>query len=289
MPPRGHYLLRKEGEENYSLAGYAEADQTYTESLGDNCGIKLVSDNSVTIDAVGFAGVTDSTYREGNGITPSAGIATDGQYSFARNFSVKKLPVDSNNSKNDFVFVSTDAATYNNLKSILGSPGPENLGSHVYKEGAILVGQVDNAVTLAESPNRFYNYSETDPVYPVGTISVRRRLFNNTGQTISQMRLRVTAITTKNSAVIFPTQALLKLLDTSDMTVMAADGVTEIELKGLTVNGVPNTVNGGLNSSYLVDLGPEGLAPGNAVNINLKAGIVTNGQYKLEFRFETVQ
>ena len=289
MPPRGHYLLRKDGEENYSLSGYAEADQTYTESLGDNCGIKLVSDNSVTIDAVGFAGVADSTYREGNGITPSAGITTDGQYSFARNFSVKKLPVDSNNSKNDFVFVSTDAATYNNLKSILGSPGPENLGSHVYKEGAILVGQVDNAVTLAESPNRFYNYSETDPVYPVGTISVRRRLFNNTGQTITQMRLRVTAITTKNSGVIFPTQALLKLLDTSDMTVMTANGVTEIELKGLTVDSVPNTVNGGLNSSYLIYLGSEGLAPGNAVNINLKAGIVTNGQYKLEFRFETVQ
>jgi hypothetical protein len=119
---------------------------------------------------VGFSSVTDSTYREGTGITPSAGITTSGQWSFARNFSVKNLPIDSNNSKNDFAFVSTDAATYNNLKSILGSPGPENLSSHVYKEGDILVGQIDDSVTLAESPNRFYNYSETDPVYPVGTI-----------------------------------------------------------------------------------------------------------------------
>jgi hypothetical protein len=103
------------------------------------------------------------------------------------------------------------------------------------------------------------------------------------------MRLRVTAVTTKNSAVIFPTQAVLRLLNTSDMTVMTADGNWEIELNGITVDGVPTTVNGGLNSSYLINLGPNGLLPDETVNINMKAGIVTNGQYKLEFRFETVQ
>jgi hypothetical protein len=72
------------------------------------------------------------------------------------------------------------------------------------------------------------------------------------------------------------------------MTVSTADGSGQISLEGLAVQGVPTTVNGGLNSSYLIDLGPNGLAQGGALNINLKAGIVTNGTYKLEFRFEAV-
>lgn len=288
LSARGHYLLRKAGASNYSLSSYAEADQTYSDSLGDNCGIKLVSSAGVTIDAVGFASVTDATYREGTGITPSAGITTSGQYSFARNF-LKHLPVDSNNNKVDFVFVATDGGTFNNLKSVLGSPAPENLASVTYREGDVLITQIDPGVTLAEAPNRLFNYTNPPPQYPVGVLSVRRKLTNNSGQTISQLKLRITTITTKNSPVIFPQQAQLRLFNSGDISVTSADGQTTIPLRGLTVETVPTASDGGFNSSLTLDLGGNGLASGQSLNIDLKAGIVTNGQYKLEFRIETMK
>lgn len=283
IPARGHYLLRKDGTSNYSLGSYAEADQTYTGSLPDNVGIALFSDNSVIIDAVGFSSVTDSTYREGTGLVPSSGITTDGQYSFIRNFSASHLPVDSNNNRTDFIFIATDGNTYNNLKAVLGTPGPENLNSPVYREGEVIISQLDTSVTLAELPNRFYDYTETDPLYPVGTLAIRRMVINNTANTLTEIRLRITALTTKNSAVIFPQQAFLRLLNSSDITVDVEGYPAEV--KGLTIEPAPSS-SGGLNSSLILNLGKKGLQPGQSLNFNLKTGIVTNGQYKLEIRAE---
>lgn len=288
LPPRGHYLLRKDGTTNYSLSAYAEADQTYTGSLPDNVGITLFSASSVLIDAVGFSSVTDASYREGTGLAPSTGITTNGQYSFVRYFNGINLPLDSNNNRTDFVLVSTDGGTYNNLKSLLGTPGPENLNSPTYREGNILITQIDNKVTLAESPNRVYDYNTTDPLYPVGVISIRRKLTNNTGLTVSKLRLRITAITTKNSGKIFTQQAVLRALDSSGVTVTSADGQTNIPLKGIKVEPYPTATGGGMNSSLIIDLGTNGLANGESVNIDLKAGIITNGQYRLEFVGEAV-
>lgn len=285
IPARGHYLLRKAGTGNYSLANYAEADQTYADSLADNIGIALFSSSSTLIDAVGFSSVTDASYREGTGLVPSTGITTNGQYSFVRNYTNRGMPIDTNNNRTDFMFVATDGNTYNNLKGILGAPGPENLNSPVYSEGDILISQVDDNVTLAEAPNRFYNYSETDPLFPVGTISVRRTLTNNTGQTVTSLKLRITGITTKNSAVIFPQQAFLRVLNSADITVTGSEG-QGIPLRGIVLEPVPTT-GGGLNSSLTLDLG-SGLGNGESLNINLKTGIVTNGQYKLEFRVEKI-
>jgi hypothetical protein len=117
-------------------------------------------------------------------------------------------------------------------------------------------------------------------------LSVRRKLVNNTGGTVTQIRLRITAITTKNSAVIFPQQAVLRAINSSDISVTSADGQTTIPLKGITIESVPSTVDGGLNTTLTINLGQTGLANGESLNIDLKSGIVTNGQYKLDFRVE---
>jgi hypothetical protein len=286
LPGRGHYLLRKAGASNYSLSGYAEADQTYTGAMGDNVGIALFSGASVLIDAVGFSSVTDASYREGTGLLPSTGITANGQYSFIRNYA-KGILVDSNNNRSDFIFVSTDAATYNNLKSVLGSPGPENLSSPIYREGNVLITQIDDKVTLAEAPNRLYDYTAGSPQYPVGVLSVRRKLTNNTGGAINTLRVRITAVTTKNSVVNFPQQAVLRLINSSDITVTSIDGLRTFPLKGLSIESVPTATDAGLNNTLTFDLG-AGLASGQSVNVNLKSGIVSNGQYKLEFRIETL-
>jgi hypothetical protein len=288
IPARGHFLLRKAGTTNYSLSGYAEADQTYTGAMADNIGIALVSSSSIIIDAVGFSGVTDATYREGTALAPSSGISANGQYSFVRNYTSGGLLVDSNSNRTDFIFVATDGGTYNNLKAVLGSPGPENLNSPIYRGGDIAINQIDDKITLAEAPNRLYDYTATSTTYPVGQLSLRRKLTNNTGGTVTGLKIRITALTTKNSAVLFPQQALLRLINSSNLTVTSADGQTQIPLKGLTIDALPTTVDGGLNSSLFVDLGANGLANGESLNIDLKSGIVTNGQYKLEFRIETI-
>jgi len=288
IPARGHFLLRKAGTANYSLSGYSEADQTYTGAMADNIGIALVSSASIIIDAVGFSGVTDATYREGTALAPASGISANGQYSFVRNYTSGGLLVDSNSNRTDFVFVATDGGTYNNLKAVLGSPGPENLNSPIYRGGDIAINQIDDKITLAEAPNRVYDYTATSTAYPIGQLSLRRKLTNNTGSTISGLKIRITALTTKNSAVLFPQQAVLRLINSTNLTVTSADGQTSIPLKGLTIDAVPTTVDGGLNSSLVVDLGANGLANGDSLNIDLKSGIVTNGQYKLEFRIETI-
>jgi len=287
IPARGHYLLRKAGTANYSLSAYAEADQTYTGALAENIGIALISLASVKIDAVGFSSVADATYREGTALAPSAGISANGQYSFIRNYTKGGILVDSNNNKADFIFVATDGGTYNNLKAVLGSPGPENLNSPIYREGNVLTTQIDDKVTLAEAPNRFYDYATTSSQYPVGILSVRRKLTNNTGGTINTLRLRIIVVTTKNSAVSFPQQAVLRQINSSDVTVTSIDGQRTFPLKGLTIETIPTTIDGGLNSTLTFDLGTNGLANGQSVNIDLKSGIVTNGQYRLEFRVET--
>jgi pimeloyl-ACP methyl ester carboxylesterase len=288
IPARGHYLLRKAGASNYSLSAYAEADQTYSGAMGDNVGIALFSTASIIIDAVGFSSVTDTTYREGTALAPAAGISTSGQYSFVRNYNSRGFPVDSNSNRADFIFVATDGATYNNLKAVLGSPGPENLSSPVYRSGAILVNQVDDKVTLAESPNRVYDYTATSQQYPVGILSLRRKLTNNTGSTVTGLRLRITGLTTRNSAVIFPQQAIIRLINSADISVTSGNGQTTIPLKGLTIDAIPTTVDGGFNTSLTLNLGGNGLANGDSLNIDLKSGIVTNGQYRLEFTVEAV-
>ena len=288
IPARGHFLLRKAGAANYSLSAYAEADQTYTGAMGDNVGLALFSSSAIIIDTVGFSSVTDTTYREGTALAPSSGISANGQYSFVRNYTSGGLLVDSNSNRTDFIFVATDGGTYNNLKAVLGSPGPENLNSPIYRGGDIAINQIDDKVTLAEAPNRVYDYTATSTAYPVGQLFTRRKLTNNSGGTLTGLRIRITALTTKNSAVVFPQQALLRLINSSDITVTSGDGQTTIPLKGLTIDAIPTTVDGGLNSTLLVNLGANGLADGESLNIDLKSGIVTNGQYKLEFRVETI-
>jgi hypothetical protein len=100
--------------------------------------------------------------------------------------------------------------------------------------------------------------------------------------------LRITGLTTRNSAVIFPQQAIIRLINSADISVTSGNGQTTIPLKGLTIDAIPTTVDGGFNTSLTLNLGGNGLANGDSLNIDLKSGIVTNGQYRLEFTVEAV-
>lgn len=74
IPARGHFL----GVNNaYGLTAYARGDAAWDADIGDGAGVALFSTFNTTnfnlgtrLDAVGFAGVTDSLFREGAGLQP---------------------------------------------------------------------------------------------------------------------------------------------------------------------------------------------------------------------------
>ena len=88
-----------------------------------------------------------------------------------------------------------------------------------------------------------------------GTLVIRRRFTNNTGQTLTRLRFRIMDITTLNSAGAGPGQADIRALNSGDVL------VTALTIKGTTVELPPaQELGGGLNSAFNVTLPDVGLA-----------------------------
>ena len=137
------------------------------------------------------------------------------EQTFFRN-SASGAPKDTDNNVADFIFADP-AGTLTAAGQRLGAPGPENLDSppHTATGGAIGMPVFDNSVSAATAPNFVF---DPTPVAngTAGTITVRRRLVNNTGVPISRVRLRFVDITT------FPQPAGtadLRVLNSSNLTV----------------------------------------------------------------------
>ena len=294
IPARGHYLLRKAGANNYSLASYAEADQTYAGAIGDGDGLAVFSspttfDAATLLDAVGFESVTDALYKEDAGLAPAAGISTDGQHSFVRRVSATGLR-DTANNNTDFVFVSNTGDTFSGRVSILGAPGPENILSQISRTTRFGVQLVEPNVVSSAAPNRVRNITPTGLIElpNVGTLELRRRWINNTGQTVTSLRFRIVDVTTKNSAVIFGTQADLRAVSSTDFALTTSRGA--LTVNGLTLQSPSNqgTPGGGQNSSLTAALPPGGLAPGAVINVNFLIGVKTSGSFRFDIFIEAL-
>ena len=294
VPARGHYLLRKAGAGNYSLAAYAEADQTYSGAIGDDHGIALFSnptvfDASTLIDATGFQSITDSLFKEGAGLAPANGITEDGQFSFVRKVTANGLRDNADNNS-DFVFVSNTGGIFSGKTSILGAPGPENSRSPLTRTSQFAAQLIEPTTTSVAAPNRIRNPTQTALIETpnIGTIEFRRRWINNTGQTITKLRFRIVDTTTKNSPLIFTTQADLRSVSSTDFSVVTSRGT--LTIKGLTLE-MPSdqgTTGGGQNSSLTVALPAAGLPPGEAINVNFTAGIKTGGSFRFDIFIEAL-
>ncbi|MGI8542809.1 MAG: choice-of-anchor Q domain-containing protein, partial [Aridibacter sp.] len=290
LPARGHYLLRKEGEGIYSLASSAVADQIYTGSLGDDNGIALFAsslmfDSMTMVDAVGFGSVSDPLYKEGTGLTPANGITENGQYSFVRKVTSSGLQ-DTGNNDADFVLVSNTAGTFSGRVSTLGAPGPENRNSPVSRTSEFGMELIEPNYSSSASPNQARNAAQTSLMEQpnLGTLEFRRRYVNNTGQTVTRLRIRIVDMTTKNSATVYSPQADLRSLSSSDFNVTTSRGA--LTVKGTVLESPSNLgiLGGGLNSSLSVELPGGGLAPGAAINVNFLLGVKQGGR----FTFNTI-
>jgi hypothetical protein len=296
IPARGHYLIANSTAvtgyslSNYGGAGNATPDATYTADLADNTGVALFNSANAAnlsvntrIDAVNFTtqnGSLSSMFTEGNRLTPIAG---DGQYAFVRNL-VTGSPQDTGDNAADFSFVSVTAGTFG-MSSILGGPGPENLGSPIQRNATIKPSLIDPTQASSAPPNRVRDTSPGTGATALGTLDIRRKFTNNTGAPVTRLRFRVVDITTTNSPNPGGPQADLRVLTSADTT---ANGGT-LFIRGTSLEAPSDaTTGGGLNSSMVVTLPGGALAPGASINVRYLLGVAASGTFRFFINVEAL-
>ena len=313
IPARGHYLFVGSA---YSLSDYggtgaAAGDQTLTEDIGDvNIGIfntsSVANVSSITrLDAWGPAlGETCDLLREGT-VPPFLSGSTL-QYSFVRDECGKKgnpaifgpCPTggavkDTNDNKDDFIFVDTTAAN-TVAGQRLGAPGPQNLASPINRNSTILTLLLDGNFGGPAPPNRVRDTASG--LAPNGTLSIRRRFVNNTGAPVTRLRFRIVDIST--ISVPGGIADLRALTSTDVLGVLVTDSGTcsaagqsapcTLTVQGTTLETPPaQPIGGGHNSSMTVTLGTP-LAAGASINLQFLLGVHQTGSFKFFFNIEAL-
>ncbi len=316
IPPRAHFL--SPNLLGYSLGSIAAGDFVirgddstcygYEVDIPDNAGIALFRTSSAAnftldtrLDAVGSTSESNTLYREGAGYSAlsPATTAQNLESSFHRSMcafvsgvgcTAGGNPKDSGNNAVDFLFTDT-FGTVTEAGQRLGAPGPENLTSPIRRDasgmGAALL---DGTQSASAAPNRARSFTAvTNGTF--GTLTIRRRVVNNTGGNVTQLRFRIIELTT------FPSpgggQADLRALSSADevsvgpvndATTCTAAGAgappCTIAVKGATMVQPPSQLNGGgINSTLTVTLGSP-LANGASLPVNFQLGIMTTGTYR---------
>jgi len=280
IPARGHFLgVNSVG---YSLNNYgglnaATPDVTWTSGIVDNTGLALFATAdqpsyfvSTPLDAVGFT--TATQYAEG-----PTGLTGIGVGPFAHNYSfVRKHQIgpgaalqDTGDNAADFALVAVDAGSYGSTTAILGGPSPENLAAETE--------QWNTQVTMSGGGGTFTGVVNVSPK----ALEFPRTFTNNTGGTVTALRMKITSITTANSP-----GGVADLRPTDSNTVGPFQGLT---LEGMPSAGYFVTTpfvpvgpypagtlpNGGLNSTWRVTTGPIG--PGGTVDVNFRVEYSISG------------
>jgi hypothetical protein len=308
LPDRGHYLCANSTA--YSLGAYAAADATYITDIPDNAGITLFNSNVPVnftlvsrLDAVGSATELNTIYKEGTGypaVTP--GLI---DYSFVRDPCGKGgsntilgpcpaggLPTDTGNNATDFYFVAVTAGAGQRL----GAPGPKNITSPIQRNSLMPVVFLDSTVGASLAPNRVRDLTP-DPLNnsTLGTIAFLRRVVNNTGVPVTQLRFRIVDFTT------FPAPGGFADLRARTSPLVVVSGINDIAtcapavtpctvtVQGTTleVAGSGQAKGGGYNSTLAVTLGTP-LAPGASINLQFLMGVQQVGTFKFFINVETL-
>ncbi|PYS89332.1 MAG: hypothetical protein DMF64_18025, partial [Acidobacteria bacterium] len=289
IPARGHFLVAGAG---YGLSTAAAPDGNLSADIPDGAGVALFNSNAslpagTVLDAAGFSGVANAVYREGVGLAPAGGVATDGEYSFARRLA-SGLPQTTGDNAADFIFIATDGGTYDGLQALLGAPAPENRNSPVQRNAEIKTALIDIGASSTAPPNRVRDASDTGTNKPLGTLTIRRKFKNSTGASITQLRFRIVDITTLGQPN-YNVLADLRALTSSDVTVTLSDGTTQLPVKGLTLDEPPaQSSGGGMNSTLSVGSITTGtpLAAGDSVSVQFVLGVVQGGSYRFLVNIE---
>lgn len=316
IPNRGHYLCAN--STGYALSGYATANATFTTDIPDNTGIALFNSSTTftlanRLDAVGFTSEANTLYKEGTGINtinPTFNI----DHAFLRDTCGKGgsitagggcptlgFPKDTNNNAADFYFVDTNG-TSAGAGQRLGAPGPKNLASPIQRNDSFSVLNLDGSQATSAPPNRVRDFT-SDPANNSqnGTLSIRRRVVNNTGGAITRLRFRIIDLTTfpapSGFADLRPrTSTLVVVSGINDpATCLASNGVATtpctVNVQGTTLEQPPSQLNGGGFNSTLsagtVTLGTP-LANGASINVQFLLGVQQGGTFRFFVNVETL-
>jgi uncharacterized repeat protein (TIGR01451 family) len=283
IPARGHYLIVNSG--GYSLGAYpagagstATGDASYTDDIPDGGGVVLyrtsdpaMFDASHALDAVGF-GSASAPYREGSGL--ASPVAGNVEHAFVRRLRLDTgRPQDTNDNAADFVLVATAGASPP-AGAQLGAPGPENTQSPTARARQFTTSLIEPAAAPADSPNRVRTGTGDS-----GTLSIRRRFTNDTGQPVTRLRFRVVDVTTLGTPVAVGPQADLRLLTSGDMTVTTSRGTFVVQ--GTMLEQPPlQHAGGGVNTSVTIELPAGGLATDETVAVQFLLNIVKVGRFR---------
>jgi hypothetical protein len=296
IPPRAHYLAGNGS--GYSLTSYSSPDDFFGGDIPDNSGLIFTRTATAAnyelpgniLDAVGFDAETNAAYREGAGLP--AMPTDDGQFSFVRKLTTG-TPQDTGVNANDFVLVSTNAALFGSIQSILGAPGPENLASHLQRNASIKSSLVDPQCAGFGAPDSACARVRTaqganNQNAAFGTLLLRRKFTNTTGQKINRLRFRVVDISTKGNEQ--PNQADLRAIPSSDISVTDTNNQS-VFLRGLTLGqAFDQPGGGGINSTLSVNsiTLSTPLAPNASINVEFRLGVMTNGSFRFFVNAEAV-
>jgi hypothetical protein len=209
--------------------------------------------------------------------------------------------VDTDNNAANFVFVDTNG-TSAGAGQRLGAPGPENLSSPIQRNASFSGLLLDATVAQSAAPNRVRDFT-SDPANnsTFGTLSIRRRIVNNTGGNVTRLRYRIIDLTTfpapSGIADLRPrTSVAVVVGGINDSGTCAATGAPATPPCTATVNGTtleqpPSQPNGsGFNgslSSGTVTLGTP-LASGGSINVQWLLGIQQTGTFKFYLNVEAL-
>jgi hypothetical protein len=306
LQPGAHYLVTNQFTTGGPYSGPVAGDQTYdadANGINDEGGVAItLPDGTTVVDQVGLS--AGSAFKEGNPLVNPApsGTNLNGEFSFVRKLT-SGVPQDTDDNAADFIFVSVDGGTYGGRASLLGAPGPENRSSPIEHNATINLMLLDASAQTAQPPNRVRKQC-ADPTVEecnpnrsnFGTLSIRRRVVNNTGSPVTRLRFRIVNFTT------FPrpdnATADLRALTASDITVMVNDPAQcggsptcTVTAHGTTLEQPPNQpVGGGWNSTLsagTVTLA-EPLADGASLNVQFLLGVQQTGNFRFLLNVEAL-
>ncbi|HTW08392.1 MAG TPA: hypothetical protein VME46_12825, partial [Acidimicrobiales bacterium] len=263
--PAGGSLLMAGPE--YSLSSVASPDGTFGsgQTLDLSGGFEVLGPGSTTVDSVGFTG---SGLSEGTALTVPANTST--QYAFVRNRSTG-VPADTGNNAADFISVSVGGPSAL-AGSTLGAPAPSDLASPTPTGYAATSSLLNPSVAQTASPNRVIVSSPP-------TLEVRRTITNQGTTTLTNLELRIVAITTEGS----PGGSAQLLAENSPSTTVTVDSHS-VTVEGLTLAAPSLAGAGGLDATLSVPLQGGELAPGQSVSVQLYFAVPVGGSYSFTYQ-----
>jgi hypothetical protein len=249
--------------------------------------------------------VSDPLFAEGTPIPSNVTIANE--HSWVRKLETGR-PQDTNDNAADFVLVSTFPGQFEGaLPAVLGAPGPESTQSPIQRNDLVKASLIDAGCYETADPTLACGRTRYQPLPPAagkagvgtnqttfGTMRIRRRWTNNTGEFVTRLRFRVVDVTTGGSPNVCGgcQQADVRALSSENETGLVLSGGGTADTFGLTLEQPPaqNEEGGGLNSTLSAGtaslLAP--LAPGDSINLNFLLGVEQTGVFRFFVNVEVL-